>query len=710
MRRRALLLLTTMALTLAVACGTAMAEEAQLDGEWATHDTVKEINQYGGYQTSRAGITGTISKVAVLVGCCGGTDAPAGDLHVTVYSGGISSTTIIPKATFTNDDVLRWIDVPLDTPIPVEGADRWSNVSIFLKNTAGTSPYLWALDTRSSGGTAGGYAGGAFVRCGPEFGGRVECDPTTFDANFRTYVIPGPDLVPPNTYLPYSEGGVTNGPIEGSTWPHSRASFVFRAYENGLPAGSGTTFECMLDEGGWEVCTSPKEYTGLSDGFHTFQVRARDAAGNVDPTPERRQWFVDDTSPTVGSVSPENRATNVAPGTNVEATFSEPMDPSTLDSFLTFTLREQDSDTTVLGTVRYDSATRKATFDPHGDLKANKTYTATILGGSEGWLVRDLAGNPLEQDYSWSFTTASIPAVPRSTHTLSPQPNAAGWNNSNVTVTLNATDTGGSGIKEIRYSATGAQSIAETVYDPQNPPVIDTEGTTTISYFATDNAENVETPAKTVTVRLDKMAPQVTPADVVNDVWRNSSLSEQFAAFDDESGLANSADASFTLTASAESASATQPTVASRTVLDVAGNSTTRTVSALIDKSAPILDTDISDGSDGVTPNNRETGVSRTIAPTATFSDPMNLASLTTSVKLYRWNALKKVWQRVPATVSLEGDTTARLDPYGATEGSAEQPLAANKKYKVTVSTGAKNLADIPMSSPKSWTFTTGGT
>jgi hypothetical protein len=707
MRRRALLLLTTMALTLAVACGTAMAEEAQLDQEWATHDTVKEINQYGGYQTSRAGITGTISKVAVLVGCCGGTDAPAGDLRVTVSSGGISSTTIIPKATFTNDDVLRWIDVPLDTPIPVVGGNNPSGVSISLKNTAGTSPYLWALDTRSSGGTAGGYARGAFVECKPEFRDNVECNGTRFDANFRTYVIPGPDLVPPSTYLPFAEGGVTNGPSEGSTRSSSRASFVFYAYENGLPAASGTTFECMLDEGGWEACTSPKEYTGLSDGSHTFQVRARDAFGNVDPTPERRQWFVDDTSPTVSSVSPENGATNVALGTNVEATFSEPMDPGTLAGF-TFSLREQDSNTSVSAWMSYDSATKKATLNPNWDLEANKTYSATILGGESAW-PRDLAGNPLEQDYTWSFTTASIPTVPRSTHTLSPQPNAAGWNNSNVTVTLNTTDTGGSGIKDIRYSATGAQSIAETVYDPQNPPVIDTEGTTTISYFATNNAGNVETPAKTVTVRLDKKAPQVTPADVVNDVWRNSSLSEQFVAFDSGSGLANSADASFTLTASAESASATQPTVASRTVFDVAGNSTTRAVSALIDKSAPTLDTDISDGSAGVTPNNRETGVSRTIAPAATFSDPMNLASLTTSVKLYRWNVLKKVWQRVPAAVSLEGNTTARLDPYGATEGTAEQPLAANKKYKVTVGTGAKNLADIPMSSPKSWTFTTGG-
>jgi len=296
--------------------------------------------------------------------------------------------------------------------------------------------------------------------------------------------------------------------------------------------------------------------------------------------------------------------------------------------------------------------------------------------------------------------------APITTHTLSPEPNAARWHKSDVTVTLNATDTGGSSVKNIRYSATGAQPIDSTTVPGGSATVkITTEGTTTISYFATDNATNEEE-SKTVTINLDKSAPQVTPGDVVSNVWRSSSLSEQFTASDGGSGLANSADASFTLTASEESASATQPTVVSRTVFDVAGNSTTRKVSALIDLSAPTLDTDNTDGSDGITPNNKQTGVSRTIAPTATFSDEMNPASLGTSIKLYRWNAEKKVWQRVPATVSVEGKK-AKLDPYGATEGTTEQPLAANTRHKVTASTGATNLAGLSMASPKSWTFTT---
>ena len=38
-------------------------------------------------------------------------------------------------------------------------------------------------------------------------------------------------------------------------------------------------------------------FTGLADGAHTLQARARDAAGNADPTPAAFTWTVDATPP-----------------------------------------------------------------------------------------------------------------------------------------------------------------------------------------------------------------------------------------------------------------------------------------------------------------------------------------------------------------------------------------------------------------------------
>ena len=59
------------------------------------------------------------------------------------------------------------------------------------------------------------------------------------------------------------------------------------------------TFECQMDSGGYTSCTSPKSYTGLTEGSHTFYVKATDSAGNTNSTPARYTWTIDTTPPTV---------------------------------------------------------------------------------------------------------------------------------------------------------------------------------------------------------------------------------------------------------------------------------------------------------------------------------------------------------------------------------------------------------------------------
>src|SRR5690606_26803044 len=55
--------------------------------------------------------------------------------------------------------------------------------------------------------------------------------------------------------------------------------------------------------------------------------------------------------------------------------------------------------------VSFSAETATLTIKPDASLAVSTTYTVRIAGGPDG--VRDLAGNPLAEDYAWSFTTAA---------------------------------------------------------------------------------------------------------------------------------------------------------------------------------------------------------------------------------------------------------------------------------------------------------------
>jgi hypothetical protein len=113
--------------------------------------------------------------------------------------------------------------------------------------------------------------------------------------------------------------------------------------------------------------------------------------------------------PTVVSVVPADGASSICSNTLVLATFSEAMNPSTINA-TTFTLTGPGG-ASVPGQVTYDAPSHVATFTPSSNLALSTLYTATITTGAQ-----DLFGNPLATDFVWTFTTAAVacqtPLVP----------------------------------------------------------------------------------------------------------------------------------------------------------------------------------------------------------------------------------------------------------------------------------------------------------
>lgn len=107
----------------------------------------------------------------------------------------------------------------------------------------------------------------------------------------------------------------------------------------------------------------------------------------------------DTTAPMVSSTDPADAAIGVPLNKRIAATFSETMAPLTITA-ATFTL--DDGITPVSGSVTYVGVT--ATFAPADDLAPNRIYTATVL-----MEATDLAGNPMAEDYVWTFTTGTLP-------------------------------------------------------------------------------------------------------------------------------------------------------------------------------------------------------------------------------------------------------------------------------------------------------------
>lgn len=104
--------------------------------------------------------------------------------------------------------------------------------------------------------------------------------------------------------------------------------------------------------------------------------------------------------PIVRSTDPSDQTTGVFLNKKIEATFDVPMDPASITA-TTFSVKQGTA--LIGGTVSYSDTT--ALFSPTTAFLPNTTYTGTITTGA-----KDVTGNPLANDFVWTFTTGTVTA------------------------------------------------------------------------------------------------------------------------------------------------------------------------------------------------------------------------------------------------------------------------------------------------------------
>ncbi len=532
------------------------------------------------------------------------------------------------------------------------------------------------------------------------------------------------DTTPPTVSSTTPAGGATNVPVGNAL------SATFSEAMNPLTINTSTF---TLTQAGTPV-TGTVGYAGVTATFTptsnlapslpftaTITTGVTDLAGNALVT--NYVWtfttgaIVDTTPPTVSSTTPASGATNVPVGNALSATFSEAMNPLTINTS-TFTLTQ--AGTPVAGTVSYAGVT--ATFTPAGILAPSLPFTATITTG-----VTDLAGNALVTNYIWSFTTGAI--VDTTPPTVSSTTPASGATNVPVGNALSATfseamnpltiNTSTFTVTQAGTPVTGTVSyvgVTATFTPAANlPPSL--PFTATITTGVTDLAGNalVTNYVWTFTTGaiVDTTPPTVsstTPASGATNVPVGNALSATFSeamnpltintstftltqAGTPVTGTVGYAGVTATFTPTSNLAPSLPFTATITTgVTDLAGNALvtnyvwTFTTGAIVDTTPPTVSS--------TAPASGATNVPVGNALSATFSEAMNPLTINTSTF-----TLTQAGAPVAGTVSYAG-VTATFTP--------ASNLSASLPFTATITTGVTDLAGNALVANYTWTFTTG--
>jgi Bacterial Ig-like domain/Chitobiase/beta-hexosaminidase C-terminal domain len=166
---------------------------------------------------------------------------------------------------------------------------------------------------------------------------------------------------------------------------------------------AGGTFQCQLDGGGFSACASPRNYSGLSAGSHTFQVHQTDTAGNTGPN-ANFTWTIDLSAPAVPSIT-----ANPADPTNAtSASFS-----FTGEAGATFQCQLDDGGFSSCASLEnYSSlADGSHTFhvrqtDTAGNTSPDATFTWTVDTAAPNTTIDSSPPDPSTADVSFDFSSS----------------------------------------------------------------------------------------------------------------------------------------------------------------------------------------------------------------------------------------------------------------------------------------------------------------
>jgi Concanavalin A-like lectin/glucanases superfamily/Bacterial Ig-like domain/Bacterial Ig domain len=204
----------------------------------------------------------------------------------------------------------------------------------------------------------------------------------------------------------------TNRTPAAGQWQHVAATFdgaTARFYIDGVQVASRPFAANAGDSNTWRIGAYGPGPQGFFDGaidevrIYRRALSQTEIEGDMSsPVPR------DSTPPTIATPQPAQGATNVSVGAAVSATFSESMDPATI-STATFKLADG-AGNAVPASVSYNAATRTASLVPASALSFGTLYRATVEGGTADPRAKDVAGNALAADTTWSFTTQASAA------------------------------------------------------------------------------------------------------------------------------------------------------------------------------------------------------------------------------------------------------------------------------------------------------------